>query len=71
MLEKSYTVKRLIIGEDLFGEIGEFKKFAKISRRQIKTSQSENRQINSIIAPKYSRFTAERNNHHDHISDKM
>ena len=34
------TVKRLINGGDLFGEIGEFKKFAKISRRQIKTLQS-------------------------------
>ena len=34
-----YTVKQFIIGHDLFGEIGEFKKFAKIYiRRQIKTS---------------------------------
>ena len=36
---KTYTVKRLIIGDDLSGEIGEFKKFAKISRRQITISQ--------------------------------
>ena len=37
-----YAVKQLItsIGEDLFGEIGELKKFAKISHHQIKTSQS-------------------------------
>ena len=44
------TVKQLIIGDDLFGEIGKFKKFSKISHRQIKTSQSSsvgNRQINS------------------------
>ena len=33
------TVKRLIIGEDLFGKIGEFTKFTKISCHQIKTSQ--------------------------------
>ena len=32
-----HTVKRLI-GDDLFGEIGKFKKFAKISRRQITIS---------------------------------
>ena len=30
------TVQRLIIGEDLFGKISEFKKFTKISGRQIK-----------------------------------
>ena len=35
-----YTVRRLIIGGNLFGEIGEFKKFAKIYRHQIKTLQS-------------------------------
>ena len=35
MVAAIYTVKRLIIGDDLFGEIGELKKFAKISRRQI------------------------------------
>ena len=29
------TVKQLIIGDDLFGEIGEFRKFAKINHRQI------------------------------------
>ena len=34
------TEKRLIIGDDLFGEIGEFKKFAKISCPQIITLQS-------------------------------
>ena len=34
------TVKRLINGGDLFGEIGKFKKIAKISRHQIKTLQS-------------------------------
>ena len=35
---KSYmtTVKRKIIGEDLFGEIGELKNFAKISSHQMK-----------------------------------
>ena len=33
------TVKRLIIGVYLFGEIGEFKKFTEISRHQIKISQ--------------------------------
>ena len=34
------TVKRLIIDDDLFGEIGGFKNSPKISRRrQIKTSQ--------------------------------
>ena len=36
----TYTVKRLIIDDDLFGEIGKFKKFAKISCRQIITLQS-------------------------------
>ena len=35
-----YTVKRLIIGDYLFGEIGEFFKFAKISCHQIGTLQS-------------------------------
>ena len=30
------TVKRKIIGEDLFGEIGELLNFAKISSRQMK-----------------------------------
>ena len=39
-LEKIFTVKRLIIGYDLFGEIGEFKKIAKISCRQIITLQA-------------------------------
>ena len=34
-----YTVKLLIIGDDLFGEIGELKKNDKISRRQITISQ--------------------------------
>ena len=49
-----YTVKRLIIGDYLFGEIGEFFKFAKISCHQIETLQSlditsvGNRQINSL-----------------------
>ena len=33
------TVKRLIIGNDLFCKIGEFKKLAKISRCPIKLSQ--------------------------------
>ena len=33
-------MKRLIIGDDLFGEIGEFKKFPKISCHQIITLQS-------------------------------
>ena len=48
------TVKRLIIGDYLFGEIGEFFKFAKISCHQIVTLQSldissvGNRQINSL-----------------------
>ena len=48
------TVKRLIIGDYLFGEIGEFFKFAKISCHQIETLQSlditsvGNRQINSL-----------------------
>ena len=37
LLVQNTTVKQLII---LFGEIGEFKKFAKISRLQINTSQS-------------------------------
>ena len=46
--------KRLIIGDYLFGEIGEFFKFAKISCHQIETLQSlditsvGNRQINSL-----------------------
>ena len=31
-----YTVKRLIIGEDLFGEIGKIINFAKISSHQLK-----------------------------------
>ena len=31
-----FTVKRLITGDDLFGEIGEFKKFAKFNRHQNK-----------------------------------
>ena len=31
-----YTVKLLIIGEDLFGEIGEIINFAKISSHQLK-----------------------------------
>ena len=49
-----YTVKQLIIGDYLFGEIGEFFKFAKISCHQIETLQSldissvGNRQINSL-----------------------
>ena len=34
------TVKRLIIGDYLFGEIAEFVKFAKISCHQIVTLQS-------------------------------
>ena len=48
------TVKRLIIGDYLFDEIGEFFKFAKISCHQIETLQSlditsvGNRQINSL-----------------------
>ena len=48
------TVKRLIIGDYLFGEIGEFFKFTKISCHQIETLQSlditsvGNRQINSL-----------------------
>ena len=48
------TVKRLIIGDYLFGGIGEFFKFAKISCHQIETLQSlditsvGNRQINSL-----------------------
>ena len=48
------TVKRLIIGDYLFGEIGEFFKFAKISCHQIGTLQSlditsvGNRQIKSL-----------------------
>ena len=56
LLHKEYpsTVKRLIIGDYLFGEIGEFFKFAKISCHQIETLQSlditsvGNRQINSL-----------------------
>ena len=32
---KYITVKRLIFGDNLFGEIGKFKKFAKINHRQI------------------------------------
>ena len=36
----SITVIWLIIGDDLFGEIGEFKKFVKISCHQIITLQS-------------------------------
>ena len=64
------TVKQLIIGDYLFGEIGEFFKFAKISCHQIETLQSlditsmGNRQIAiylkktpNIIAAKYSCFT--------------
>ena len=49
-----YTVKRLIIGDYLFDEIGEFFKFAKISCHQIGTLQSlditsvGNRQIKSL-----------------------
>ena len=48
------TVKRLIIGDYLFGEIGGFFKFAKISCHQIETLQSlditsvGNHQINSL-----------------------
>ena len=48
------TVKQLIIGDDLFGEIGEFKKFAKINLHQnkniavLKYSKVKNRQINSL-----------------------
>ena len=37
---KLHAVKRLIIDDNLFGEIGKFKKFAKISCRQVKISQS-------------------------------
>ena len=65
-----FTVKRLIIGYDLF----EFKNFAKSSRRQIKISQSLDIPVleiaklilcqivifekpPNIIAAKYSRFT--------------
>ena len=50
----SSTVKRLIIGDDLFGEIGEFKKFAKINRHQnnniavLRYSRVGNRQINYL-----------------------
>ena len=40
LMDGACTVKRLVIGADLFGEIGIFKKFGKISRRQIKISQS-------------------------------
>ena len=52
--KRTYTVKRLIIGDYLFGEIGEFFKFAKISCHQIGTLQSlditsvGNRQIKSL-----------------------
>ena len=48
------TVKRLIIGDDLFGEIGEFKKFAKINRHQnnniavLRYSRVGNHQINYL-----------------------
>ena len=54
VLKTPYTVKQLIIGDYLFGEIGEFFKFAKISCHQIETLQSlditsvGNRQINSL-----------------------
>ena len=40
LLLQMYTVRRLIFGDDLFGEIGEFKFFSKISCRQIITLQS-------------------------------
>ena len=58
-----YIVKRLFIGDDLFGEI--LKKIAKISCCQIKTSQSLDIPVleiskfekpPNIIAAKYSRF---------------
>ena len=54
VIYRSTTVKRLIIGDYLFGEIGEFFKFAKISCHQIGTLQSlditsvGNRQIKSL-----------------------
>ena len=36
LTHKLNTVKQFIIGDDLIGEIGEFKKFAKINRHQNK-----------------------------------
>ena len=38
----SHTVKQYIIGEDLFGEIGEIINFVKISSRQLKKNMDPN-----------------------------
>ena len=51
---QGYTVKQLIIGDDLFGEIGELKKIAKINCHQnkniaiLKYSKVQNCQINVL-----------------------
>ena len=48
-LHDETTVKWLIIDDDLFGEIGEFKKFAKINLRQITISQFLAIQVMEIV----------------------
>ena len=53
-LDNFTTVKQLIIGDNLFGEIGEFKKVAKSNRHQnkniavLKYSKVKNCKINSL-----------------------
>ena len=54
LIGNTLTVKQLIIGDDLFGEIGEINKFAKINRHQnsniavLRQSRVGNRQINYL-----------------------